>query len=154
MPLRHHPIVCAVQREIMAFMPDVIQSCVLPKGDDSISTPYIVWPCVHSKGEYNISCLRSSERVSYPMDMMACHTRRGFTLYILFKGDNGMPCPIFADRVWWPRFMSACHARRSSIVYVFQGKWSHFRIDGDDRILGLMLFNRLCSPMAMIVCNA
>ena len=144
-------------------MPDDVQLCELPKRDNIISTPYIVWPCVHSKGEDNISCLRSSKRVSYPREMMASHTWRCFTLCILFKGDNGMPFPIFSDRVCWPRFMSACHARHSSTVYVFQGRWSHSRTDviqplvqpnGDDSMQHLTSSNRGCCLSSMRTCHA
>ena len=149
-------------------MPDIIKPCELPKRDNSISTPNIIWPCVHSNGEDNISWLRSSERVSYPREMMESHTRRRFTLCMLFKGENGMPCQIFANRVCWPRFMSACHgwtmkrltssvrmcclssmrtchATRRPIVCVFEGQWLHAMPD----VVWSCIF-----PRTMMACHA
>ena len=153
MPCWHHTIVWAVQREIMAFNARCHPTVCAAKGDDSLSTPKIIWPCVHSKGEDNISCLRTSDRVFFSRAMMASHTRCRFTLCMLFKGDNGMHCPILSDCVCWPRFMIACHTRRSSTVYVFEGRWSHSRTDviqplvhpnGDDRMRRLTLSDRVC----------
>ena len=144
-------------------MLDVIRPCVLPKGDDSISTPNIIWPCVHSKGEDNISCLRCSDCVFFPRAMMESHTRRRFTLCTLFKGDNGMPCPIFSERVCFPRFMMVCHARGSSTVYVFEGRGFYSRTDviqplvqpnGDDSMRRLTLSNRVCCLSSMQIFHA
>ena len=123
----------------------------------------IAFPRPHSKGEDNISCLRSSGRVSFPRAMMASHTRRHFTLCTLFKGDNSMPCLIFSDRVCWPRFMMVCHARGSSTVYVFEGRGFYSRTDvvqplvqpnGDDSMQRLTSSDRVFYLSSMRTCHA
>ena len=163
MPRWHHPIVCAVQWEIMAFNARRHPTVCAAKGDDSISTPKIIWPCVHSKGEDNISCLMCSDCVFFTRAMMASHTRRHFTLCTLFKGDNSMPCLIFSDRVCWPRFMMVCHARGSSTVYVFEGRGFYSRTDviqplvqpnRDDSMRRLTLSDRVCCLSSMQICHA
>ena len=118
---------------------------------------------MHSKGKDNISCLRCSDRVFFPRAMMASHTRRRFTLCILFKGDNGMPCPIFSDRVCWPRFMMVCHARGSSTMYVAQMRRWHETSDivrpcvilnGHMGIPRFISSNSMSSPRAIMACHA
>ena len=63
-------------KEMMACHVDVIQLCVLPKGDDTIAITNVVPTCVRSKG-YDV--------------MRQC---------MLFKGDDGMPRPMLSYPVY------------------------------------------------------
>ena len=96
-------------------MPDVVQRCVLPKGDDGMPRP------------------TSFDRVCCPKAMMACRARRRSTVcatqrrwwhatayivrpYVLPKGDYGMTRLTLFDRICRPKVMMACHAlRRTSM---------------------------------------
>ena len=54
-------------------MPDVVQSCMMPKGNENIAKPNDVQPCVQSKGNNNMLSLTSCDSVCCPrvkMDAM------------------------------------------------------------------------------------
>ena len=55
---RRRPTVSPSQKAMMAGPPDIVRPCVLPKGDD------------------DMPCRTSFDRLCYPKSMMACHARR------------------------------------------------------------------------------
>ena len=88
---------------------DIIQPCVIPKGNNGMSSP------------------TSSRHLCYPMPMRSCHAQHHQTMCAIqrrlrhakfnmvrpclyFKGDDGLPCLPPSDCVCCPRTMMACHA--------------------------------------------
>ena len=78
-------------KEMMACHVDVIQLCVLPKGDDTIATTNVVRTCVLSKGYDIMTRLMSCDSVCFSRVMMAFHAQCCPTLYMLSNGGNGQP---------------------------------------------------------------
>ena len=74
MPRLTLPTVCAVQRRLWHATPDVVQPCVLPKGDDGMPRPTL------------------SYRVCCPKAVMSSHARC-YRLCVLSKGGDVMPRP-------------------------------------------------------------
>ena len=83
--------------------------------------------------------------------------------YVLPQGDDGMPRLTLFDCVCWPKAMMACHSQRRLTMFAVQGRRWHAMPDavrlsvlpkGDDRMQRLTLFNRVCSPRAVMSCHA
>ena len=123
---RRGSTMCAVQRRCCHATPDIVRPSVLPKGGE-------VMPRLMS-----FDCVQS-------------------------KGSDVMPHPTSSDHVCCPRAMMPCHAQRCSTMFAVQGRGWHATLDavqlsmlpkGDDCMPRLTLFNRVCSPRAVISCNA
>ena len=108
-------------------------------GRYSNATADIIQPCVIPKGDYGMSSLTSSGHLRCPMPMRSYHARHHQTMCAIqrrlshakfnmvrpclyFKGDDGLPCLPPSDCVCCPRAMMACHARRFLTLCASQGR--------------------------------
>ncbi len=133
-----HPTVCVVQGIWWEAMPDVVQPCVLSKGND-VGTPDILRLCMLSKRYLGMPHSTLPDRVCSERAIMVFHTRCRLPmcnvqgtwchdtsdvvlLCVICKGDDGMPCLTSSVSAWCPRAMIACHTWCREAVCVVQGR--------------------------------
>ena len=101
--------VCASERRLWHAMPDVVRSCVLPKGGDFMTLPTSIDRVYHPKAV--MSCTPDvADRVCCPSAVMA-YPARCCRLCVLSKGVHVMPRLTSSDRACIPRAVMSCHAQ-------------------------------------------
>ena len=123
--------------------PDIVRSCMLPKGHAACQDQLFLTVCAGQKRWWH-----ATPNVIRP--------------YVLSKRDDSIPSPMSSDCVCFPSAMIACHARRHSTVCAAQGGWwnatpdvvrSYVLSKGDDNVPRPTSSGRVYCLRAMMICH-